>query len=67
MKGRINMSYPCIKHCDKDCECCYECIKRKSDIVCDYCESKIYDKYYLIKGEIYCKDCLEDLCERYID
>ena len=43
-----------------ECVGCLSC--QKFQIVCDCCEEEIKDGYYYeVHGDIYCKDCVDDL------
>ena len=32
---------------------------------CSWCEDTLYDEYYEIEGEIFCKDCLHDYLDSF--
>lgn len=34
---------------------------------CDYCGETIYETYYDINGETFCKECLDENFEREVD
>lgn len=61
------MGYMCRKNHNRECECCRECVKQKSNLKCSNCGEEIFEKYYCIDEKNYCLECLEDLYEKYSD